>query len=117
MVRVVSIAAAVVGFGVGLGLAAAPVANADGADFVSYLDSNDPTFDRGAPYDAIDIGYGICRILEKHQEIEELEDRPGTPVSRTLDFMTAADGGQQPLGTARIWLIGSVAHLCPDLTK
>jgi hypothetical protein len=115
MARVVSIAAVVVGFGVGL--ATAPVASADGAAFVKYLDSNDPTFDRGASYDAIDIGYAICQILEKQQQIEELEDRPGTPVSRTLDFMTAADGGQQPLPTARIWLAGSVAHLCPELTK
>jgi hypothetical protein len=115
MARVVSIAAAVVCFG--LGLAAAPVASADGADFVNYLGSNDPTFDRDEAYDAIDIGYLTCQLLETQQQIEELEDRPGTPVSRTLDFMTAADGGQQSLSTARIWLSGAVAHLCPELTK
>lgn len=113
--RVVSLGALVVGFG--LALVTAPIASAGGPDFVNYLDSNDPNFDRGTSYEAIDVGYAICDLLGQHQENEELTDPPGTAVSRTLDFMTAPDGLNRTFDSARIWLIGSVAHLCPELAE
>jgi hypothetical protein len=112
------IAVAVVASGIVLGLAAAPIASAEGAsDFVNYLAANDPDFKREAGYEAIDVGYSICGLLESEQNFEEDADMPGTPVSRTLDFMTAADGMRRSFDNARIWLIGSVSHLCPELTS
>ncbi len=86
--------------------APATAAHADSSgDFIKYLAANGEPANATPElaFRAIDVGQAICGLLNRYQS-----------VSRTLDFMV--NNGEVPKSpqNARLWLVGSVAYLCPE---